>query len=144
MQRKKKLCSILLVAVFLVSTMGVAFADYPSSGVWDLHYIANAPSNVSKGSDMVSLKQYPSGYRAKATSLTGSSDRYVAVTTGTTWILDGNDWHITQANELSSPHTVTTINLCPFVTFILLAHGTAYCYADGWLSTNDPVFYNNL
>ncbi len=119
---------------------------------WNVHYYSGAPSPVSEQSDYLSVTYYGAGFVAKATSLSGSYNRYIEIygRNGTTLSLSTNGAsyvNITQVNILTpyfETNYIQPTGSNPAISdFTAFGHGLQSCVSTGWIYINSPSVYNS-
>ncbi len=135
--------SLVLVANLFCMPVEAAVQD-----TWNVHYYSSAPSGVSVQTDYLIMTFYGGGYRAKATSLTGSYNRYISIQGYNGTVIDPSySYHyidITAAGEVTNAFYTNYIYNYPesVSEFEVYAHGQTSCVSNGWICINDPNVYN--
>ena len=135
---KRKITAFLIMATLVMSLMSTAIAATKDD--WYLNYKAGAPSGSSVGSCAVYVDYDDVGYRAKATTLSGSYNRYVTITAVSPASM--SSLNITGANALTPSWTVSG-QYTGTVHFTAIAHGASTCYSTGWIYQNYSSVYNS-
>ena len=138
----KKILSFMLIGVM---SLGVAFSSPPSVDYYDVHYTVNAPASINKQSESLLVRYYNTGYVAKASTLTGASDRRIEIEGRLGYVIQ-NATHniiITVANVITSSFTTNYIAPFGYSEFIVSALGNPNCVSTGFISINDSSIYNN-
>lgn len=135
--------SLVLVANLFCMPVEAALQD-----TWNVHYYSSAPSGVSEPTDYLTVTFYGAGYRARATYLTGSYNRYISIQGYNGTVIDPSlSCHyidITTTEEMTNVFRTNFIYGYPesVSEFEVYAHGQTSCVSNGWICVNDPNVYN--
>lgn len=81
---KKIFASFLAISTLAVGMTGLNASAATDSASWDIRYSPGAPGNVTYRS--VSIISYGGGYRNHTSSISGSNDRSVSMSSGGTFL----------------------------------------------------------
>ena len=136
--------NVIVIGLVFLMILGTASATASDYEYWDLHYTLNAPASINNQSKAVTLAAYGYGYNAKATSITGSYNRYVLIEGRQGFVINNDDLilKIYGANDFTGAfytYPVPTVE----VYFMISAIGN-YCVTTGFISINSWNIYHNL
>ena len=139
---KRIICATIAMMLFVMTT-GTATASNEPIDYWNLYYVANAPASVNNQSQALMTRKNSGGYVAKATTLTGSYDRYVRIYGRDGFVINNTNHYIT----ITAQNVLTSVfygsgNNTNDAYFRASANGELTCTSNGFVSINDPSIYN--
>ena len=132
MRKYARKMAIMLTAAIITVVVTAGAAGAATWADWSANYLKGAPQDSANPIAYVSLPYWSNGYNIHVSSLSGSSDRRVVVTTTNAGGLTVGEQMITAAPSTTSVWTNNAIS--GDVQFKIVAKGSVSCNAAGSIS----------
>lgn len=125
---KKKLKGLIFTMI-MMSLLYIAplQADAATAGSWNIDYKKGAPTSVSNQVSVVRVSYYSGGYESVCSSLTGTSGRYITITSSSAGGMTTQKFTSSNTAKTWKMKSSTTSD----VIFNVTAKTTGYCKSRG-------------
>ena len=139
----KRLISIMLAtAIMFTAYLGKANADNYEKDYWGLAFGPGMPSYATDYNDVLHVNYYYGGHVAKATSLSGSTDRKIKITTYSPVAFStGNNYREITVSGVVTP-SWNVVGSTGLINYFVEAIGSSNCASNGFICLNVSALYN--